>query len=224
MKIAFSLICLASLSTSAVASPRGSKPDWTNNGQSAQYPRARFVVGVGIADDLASAEDRARGEIARVFSALVTVKTSVDASETNIKTGTAEKSSFAQTVSHNVQTASRKLLEGVEVRESWQDDATKQYYALAVLERSKGITSLTDKISDFDKQALHWKTQLETSERLPKVRAAMKILAILKAREELNSELRVLDAEGGPGGRGRASVRRGGRSSRAEVYDVTVVR
>lgn len=196
MKTTLGLLCLCLLTLCAAAGPRNPRPDWTE-GQSMEYPRERYIVGVGLADDRASAEDRARGEIARVFSSLVTVNTSLLESESNEKNGKAEKSNFSQSVSQNVQTASKKLLEGVEVVENWQDEATRQHYALAVLERSKGIVMLTDKIKDFDKQAQEWKSQLEQStERLPKVRAGMKLLAVLKARAELNSELRVLDAGG----------------------------
>lgn len=173
-------------------------PDWVN-GSSRKYPREQYLVGVGMGDEPASAQDRARGEVSRVFSTVVNVNTSVMETEQNTASGKKTDTSFAQTISQNVQTVSHKLLEGVEVVETWQDKKASRYYALAVLDRAKGLISVKDKMADFDTQAEQWKKQMEqASEKLAKVRAATKLMAILKAREDLNCELRVLD----PGGKG----------------------
>lgn len=185
---------LASLTLTLLcaASAAAAKPDWVD-GQSAKYPRAMYLVGVGMADDRDAARDRARGEIARIFSSLVSVNTEVAETETNVN----QASNFSQKVSQTVQTASKKVLEGVEVVEEWQDEKTKVRYALAVLDRDKGEGALVDRINEFDKQAEEWKAAMDkASDKLPKVKAGMKLLAVLKAREELNSELRVLDREG----------------------------
>ncbi len=190
------LTIILALASAAWAGP---KPDWLD-GSSMEYPRERYLVGIGLGDDQASAKDRSRGEIARVFSSLVTVTTDLSEAESTVKTGEKSAATFSQSVSQNVQTASKKLLEGVDVVETWQDPATKQHYALAVLERSKGVAAVADKLAELDKQASDYKGQLDTaSEKLPRVKAAMKLLTLLRAREELNAELRVLD----PGGKGR---------------------
>jgi hypothetical protein len=187
------ILCLIGLAGQARA---GSKPDWVE-GPSAKYPRALYVVGVGLGDDRDSARDRARGEIARIFSSLVTVDTSLSETETNLKGTDGQSSNFSQTVSQNVRTASKKMLEGVEVVEEWKDEASKQHYALAVLERAKGRSALQERLADFDAQAQRWKAAMDAAtEKLPRVKAAMKLLALLKARAEVNSELRVLDPEG----------------------------
>lgn len=179
-----------------VSPPAHAKPDWIE-GPSAKYPRALYVVGVGQGDDRDSARERARGEIAKIFSSLVSVDTSLAETETNLKGSGADSSSFSQSVSQNVRTTSKKMLEGVEVVEEWKDEASRQHYALAVLERAKGRAALQERLSEFDAQARQWKQALETAaEKLPRVKAAMKLLALLKARGELNAELRVLDPEG----------------------------
>lgn len=192
------ILWLAAILAAASAGPahaRG-KPDWIE-GSSMEYPREKYLVGVGIADDRATAEDRARGEISKIFSTLVTVNTDLAESETSFKQGGKSENNFSQAISQSLKTVSKKVLEGVEVAENWQDEATRQHYALAVLDRAKGLLALKDKISQFDQQAQQWKAQMDqAAEKLAKVKAAMKLLAILKAREELNSELRVLDSEG----------------------------
>lgn len=171
-------------------------PEWID-GSSMEYPREQYLVGVGMGDERATAEDRARGEIARVFSTQVTVQTSLSESERNLSQSGKTETAFSQSLSQNVQTASQKVLEGVDVVETWQDKSTAKYYALAILERAKGALALKDKISDFDKQALEWKKSLENAAgRFEKVKCAMKIMALLKARSELNKDLRVLDSQG----------------------------
>lgn len=180
------MLCLA------LAAAAGGKPDWVD-GPSKKYPRSAYLVGVGSADDQEAARDRARGEIARIFSSLVIVETEVDESETN----SSGASSFSQNVAQNVRTASRKMLEGVEVVSEWQDPASRVHFALAVLERAKGRSALEDRVRDLDKQATEWQAALDKADgKLPRVKAAMKVLALLRGREELNSELRVLDAGG----------------------------
>lgn len=184
------------LACAAWAGPRNPKPDWVD-GSSAEHPRERYLVGIGLGDDRASAEDRARGEISKIFQTVVTVNTNLAESETNISAGKKSENTFSQAISQSVQTASKKALEGVQVVENWKDESTMQHYALAVLERAKGVRVINDKISEFDKQALQWKGQMDQAQdKLARVKAAMKLLALLKARTELNSELRVLDDSG----------------------------
>lgn len=164
------------------------KPDWID-GPPRKYPRSSYLVGVGMADEKETARDRARGELARIFSSLVTVETVGETSETN--------GAFSASVSHKVRTASKKMLEGVEVVEEWRDPDSKVWHALAVLDREKGRGALQDRIAELDKQAAELKAHLDKAgDKLPRVKAAMKLLAVLRGREELNSELRVLDAGG----------------------------
>lgn len=178
------------------ATPGNQKPDWID-GSSMEYPREKYLLGVGLGDDRATAEDRARGEISKIFSTQVSVHTSLAESETNLKTDNKNESTFSQGISQSVQTASKKIIEDVALVEHWQDAATRQHYALAVLDRAKAQSAVKDKIAEFDKQAEQWKGQMEGStEKLARVKSAMKLLALLKARSNLNAELRVLDPEG----------------------------
>lgn len=174
----------------------GSRPDWVD-GASRQYPREKYLVGVGMGDDRAAASDRARSEISKIFTTLVDVTTNLNESESTAKQGSKTENSFSQAISQSLKTASRKALEGVEVVENWKDGGTMQQYALAVLDRLKALAAVKDKIDEFDKQAQQWKSQMDSAaDKMGKVKAAMKLLALLKARAELNGELRVLDAGG----------------------------
>ena len=194
MKRALWILTMGLLCASRAAA--GSKPDWVD-GASRQYSREKYLVGVGMADDRATASDRARAEISKIFTTNVSVTTNLNESEANSKVGSKTENSFSQAISQSLQTASKKVLEGVEIAENWKDGATMQQYALAVLDRAKALSAVKDKIDDFDKQAQQWKSSMDSApDKVGKVKAAMKLLALLKARAELNGELRVLDAGG----------------------------
>lgn len=182
----------------AGADPRNPRPDWVD-GASIEFPRERYVTGVGIGDDRATAEERARGEIAKVFSANITVDTTVSETESTAGQGGATNNAFSQQIAQNIKTVSQRALEGVQLVENWQDAATRVHYTLAVLDRAKAKAGLIEKLGDLDRQTAEWRDVLEKSdEKLPRAKAAMRLLTVIKARNQLNSDLRVLD-EGGQG-------------------------
>lgn len=174
------------------SSSGGSRPSWVE-GESPKWTRAQNVLGVGSGDDEESAADRARGEISRVFSSAVTVDTTVDETETNLTQGGATNSSFSQVVAQNVRTASRKMLEGVEVVERWKDAATGRYYALAVLNKGKALAAVAEKTSALDADAGQWKARLDAAgDKFERAKAAAKLSALLKGRLDLENDRRVL--------------------------------
>lgn len=192
-KIILALVCAASALPARVCAGTGNRPDWVD-GSSMEYPREKYLVGISQADDLLSAKDRARGEISRIFSTQVTINTNVTASEQTASRGGKTTSSFSQDVLQNVRAASQKMLEGVEITETWQDPATRQYYALAVLDRANALKAVTEKLSELDGRARDLGVELSSvTEKFSRVKTAMKLLALLKGREGLVSDMRVLD-------------------------------
>lgn len=188
---------LMSMLLCASAANAGGRPDWVD-GVSRSYPRDRYLTGVGMADDRATAQDRARAEISKIFTTNVSVTTNLHQAETSSSRGSKSENSFSSAIDQSLQTISKKVLEGVEISENWKDGSTMQQYALAVLDRAKALAAVKDKIDDFDRQAQEWKSQMDSgTNKLARVKAAMKLLALLKARAELNGEMRVLD----PGGK-----------------------
>ncbi|MBI5629489.1 MAG: LPP20 family lipoprotein [Elusimicrobia bacterium] len=191
-------IALAAMSLAAAASLWAGEPkkEWAD-GSSIEFPNEKYIIGVGVADSRAAAEDRARAEIAKIFSAQVTVSDASSALEASRQEGAKKESSFSQAVSQSVQTTSRKILEDAPIKDHWQDPATREQYALAVLDRGKGMLAVQEKISDFDRQIAQWKAEMEKAqEKFTLVKSAMKLMALLKARADVNSELRILDPEG----------------------------
>jgi len=173
-----------------VPSPR---PSWID-GAAAGYPRGRFLTGVGAADDPGAAKDRARGEISRVFLTQVTMNTAVTAFEYSSESQGKTAVSSAQNVTQNVRSVSQKDLEGVEIAETWRDGPSGRYYALAVLDRSKALLVLEGRIRELDARLRDNGTQLAAAaEKMQKAKHALKSLELIKAREVLEADMRVLD-------------------------------
>ncbi len=172
------------------------RPNWIEN-WSVQYPSDAYLAGVGVGYSQASAEDFARGEIAKIFSAQVNVQESASQSETDQSGAKGELSSLTSSASQNVKTISHKVLKGAVIAADWQDPSSKQYYALAVLDRQKASASVSQQINDLDSQINQLKSAMsQAATKLAKAKSAMGIVAALAKRRELSAELRVVGQSG----------------------------
>jgi len=191
------ILCVLLLGLNCSAALAAPRPDWAD-GNSSKFPRELYMTGVGIASDRTSAEQRARAAVSRIFSSLVNDVSQVNASETVAKDGKNQgQPSFAQTVSQNVQVTSDKLLEGVEVGDTWKEDATGQYYCLAVLDRARAQSALKSRISDIDAQIAQWNLGFAAEkDRFARAKYAARMLALLRQRDSINSDLRIVDPTG----------------------------
>jgi len=205
------------LACAATAGAKG-KPDWVD-GASSAFPREQYLTGVGSADDRSTAQERARAEISKIFTSQMNVVTNSMSSESTVQvTGKKDQNSFSQSVAMNVENVSKKLLEGVEIHENWQDEASRVYYALAILDKSKAVSAVTDKIADMDAQVKQYYAQMvQATDKLPRVKAAMKLLTLFKARKDLESDLRVLDGKGMPDPVDEAAVKAAAAKALEEI-------
>lgn len=195
MLVIFAAVSLLSGCGGGAASHKasgGQRPAWVE-GESPKWPRSQYVTGVGSADDEEAAADRARGEISRVFSSAVSVDTLVDESEGTVNAGGKTTTSFSQQIAQNVRTASKKMLEGVEIVERWKDASAARYYALATLSKSKAMAAVAEKTQALDADAAVWKTKLDAaSDKFERAKAGAKLAALLKGRLDLENDRRVL--------------------------------
>lgn len=184
----------AKRAATAPAVPSGPRPDWVD-GTSAEFPRDHYLLGVGVADDQASAMERARGEIARVFGTQVTVNSLTTASESTSQAAGGKAETYSsQDVMQAVRSTARKALEGVQIERNWLDPATGTYYSLAALKIDDALTDMDGRLIQIDKRARALKLGMETAqEKLDKVKAALELRSLLKARAELVSDIHVLD-------------------------------
>ncbi|MDE2141755.1 MAG: LPP20 family lipoprotein [Elusimicrobia bacterium] len=174
------------------ASAGGSRPAWVD-GQGGDWPKSRFITGLGSADDENTAADRARGEVARVFSADVSVNTVSDQSEGTVQKDGKSSTSFSSTVAEQVRTAAEKVLEGVDVVARWKDSSVGRYYALAALPKEQALIAVNEKAHDIGAEAAIYKAQLASStDAFERAKAAAKLLTLAKAWSGLANDSRVL--------------------------------
>ncbi|MDE2235637.1 MAG: LPP20 family lipoprotein [Gammaproteobacteria bacterium] len=187
-------ILLMGLLAACSQSPKpGTQPPWIM-GSDAKYPASAYLLGRGQGDSLAVARDRARADLAKIFSVDVSEQTKDVASFTQESTGPTKNT---LDVSRNLSTRTNEMLRGVEIGETWQDPATQEYYALAVLSRPKADVALRQQISDLDASTRAYLTQAQSSNDLfVKIANATQAVNAQSTRAGLQRELQVVDITG----------------------------
>lgn len=113
-------------------------PDWVNKGTATLNDRdGRLFHGVGSAPSMgddslqrSTADDRARAEVARVFSTYMDVVSSDYAAAT----GSGSKADADQSVSRQVKAVTKVNLAGAKIIGRWKDARTSTVYSLAELD------------------------------------------------------------------------------------------
>jgi len=172
-------------------------PEWTQNGNSPMYPQTAYITGIGSADDIDSAKDRARGEISKVFSTDIQATTMITESERTVSNAKGSTTESASDAAEDLRAVSKKTLEGIEIAEVWQDKNSFRWYALAVLERAKIRRIYRDKLSEVEEQlSMYEKKMDEATTNMDKALAAIKIKPLLKTKSSLEQDLKVIGGSG----------------------------
>ena len=200
------------------------RPDWVD-GMPAAYPREKFLVAVGAAEDRTSAEGRARAGVAAFFESRVTATSGSVESEgrstaaqvqdvggVQVAAGRTELKVASFAARQEVTTVTAKLLEGVEIADAWTDP-TGRVYALAVLDRGRAVEVLRRRVSEVDGEVLSLAGRL-AAEPAPFARAriAHGLVGVSARRGPLVAELRILE----PGAEPEAPAAAGGIRAAAE--------
>jgi hypothetical protein len=128
---------------------QGARPDWVD-GSSSRYPREQYILGRGQADQLATAQDYARGNIAKTFQ--VNIHESSSDSQ-QLKQSTDEsgsRSTLDTRISRDINTETDQIIAGIEIADVWQDPETGDYYTLGILSRRQALARLRQQIEQLD--------------------------------------------------------------------------
>jgi hypothetical protein len=184
------------LAACSSAKPGDARPDWVT-GNSSRYPAASYLTGHGEADNMAVAKDRARGELAKVFSVNVSEQTHDASSYSQTNAGGTAVMQNTLDVSRNINTRTDQVLNGVEISDTWQDPQTHLYYALATLSRAKAATALRQQIGDLDAATATYLSQAQgSSDLFDKISAAGQAVTAQQTRAGLQKSLQVVDVSG----------------------------
>jgi hypothetical protein len=185
------------------------RPDWVD-GMPAKFPRERFLVAVGSADERPTAEARARAGIAAFFESRVSSVTRATeteghatASRTDRVEGVAvtaatELRAATISASQEVASATAKLLEGVEIADAWTDPEGR-IHALAVLDRARAVETLARRLAEVDAEVAALAARLaEEKAPLARARVAHRIVRVAARRRPLLDDLRILEPAAEP--------------------------
>lgn len=181
-----------------------SKPDWID-GVSAAYPSGQYLVGVGQAESLATAEDRAYAAVARIFKAEVSAQAKDWESYLLIEQRGNSRAERRLTLDNLTRVSTDKVLENVRIVDRWADVRKGLHYALAGMHRPQAETSFMERITDLDRSISDDVEEAHRpSDKLAKVKALRRAARNLVLREAYNADLRVVR----PSGQGAAAAYR----------------
>ncbi len=173
-----------------------SEPDWVF-GNSSKYSNQQYLLGRGHADDVATAEDRARADLAKIFVVEVNV---ADIDKQHFSSATAGEKSESQLtaeVSRTIITSTDKILKGVEIAEIWKDPAKRTVHALAVLPRKKAASAITSEIDRLDGLTARSIDEAgKTKELLDKIAYARRAVIAQQERLGHQKSLQIIDTTG----------------------------
>ena len=190
------LAALLLLAACGTTKSQDATPDWVT-GNSASYPTSGFLTGRGDADELAVAKDRARADLAKIFSVNISEQTKDTSSYSQTNANGTPVMQNTMDVSRNLSTRTDQVLSGVEISEIWQDTKTHRSYALATLSRPKAAAALRQQIGDLDAGTTAYLNQAQNSSDLfDKITAAGQAVVAQETRAGLQHALQVVDVTG----------------------------
>lgn len=169
------------------------RPDWVS-GNARQYPANLYLTGKGSSTTLNAASDRARAEIAKIFEVEI-AEASVDRQQFERKTTAGKPDEVKQdlSVTRQIETRSERLLRGVEIADTWQDNENGIFYALAVLKRQPAARLLRAEIRQHDERTRRdIATAATESDLLKKIAAASRAVDEQQQRATLQRSLQIL--------------------------------
>jgi len=150
MRIRFSAILFALLFVlSGCVTTGAQQADWIN-GNSSNYPAAKYLSGRGQAEYQATARDRARADLAKVFEVSISEQSKDLVNYTGKRAGDTRNAQLESSTSRNISTRTRQIISGIRIAEIWRDPETGQFHALAVLDRVKAAGGLRQNINRLD--------------------------------------------------------------------------
>lgn len=190
----FALVVIGGLAGCATGDGRDTPPAWVD-GIDERYTNDRYLTGVGQADTLDTAKDRARADLAKNFKVAIE-DVSTDTQRFSSGDG-GQDGKLAQDVSRDLVTRTDQVLRGAQVAEIWQDDKSQRYYALAAIERTKAARGLRDELANLDADVGKYVSAArDTDDLLQRVAYARRAAATHAERDELNTMLRTVERIG----------------------------
>lgn len=173
-----------------------SRPSWID-GSSAQFPATQYLVGVGQADSRPQATEQAYAAVSKIFKAEITAQAKDWESYLVVEARGHTSTERRLTLDNVTRVTTDKVLENVQVLDTWFDQKTRQYYALAGMNRAQAESAMVERLSELDRTIQTEVTEAhQTQDKLSHVRNLKRAAKNLILREAYNTDLRVLRSSG----------------------------
>jgi len=172
------------------------RPSWIDGG-SAEFPSTQYLVGVGQAGTRPQAAEQAYAAISKIFKAEITAQAKDWESYLVVETRGHMSTERRLTLDNVTRVTTDKVLENVQILDTWFDRRARQYYALAGMNRTQAEAATVERLGDFDRTIQTEITEArQTQDKLAHVRNLKRAVNNLVLREAYNTDLRVIRASG----------------------------
>lgn len=173
-----------------------SRPLWID-GESVQFPPAQYLVGVGQADSRPHATEQAYAAVSKIFKAEITAQAKDWESYLVVETRGRTSTEHRLTLDNVTRVTTDKVLENVQILDTWFDRKTRQYYALAGMNRAQSESAMVERLGELDRTIQTEVTEArQTSDKLTHVRNLKRAAKNLVLREAYNTDLRIIRLSG----------------------------
>ncbi len=188
------------VSAMALTACRGSwstrQPGWLD-GSSPEFPPSQYLLGIGQAETRALAAERAYAAVAKIFKAEITAQAKDWESYLVIETRGKATTERRLTLDYVTRISTDKVLENVQILDTWFDRRSGQYYVLAGMNRAQAESALLERIAELDRMIDTEVAEAHrTRDKLTRVRNLKRAAKNLVLRESYNADLRVIRASG----------------------------
>ncbi|MCE3224210.1 MAG: exported protein of unknown function [Nitrospira sp.] len=173
-----------------------SRPLWIEGGSS-RFPPAQYLVGVGQADSRPQATEQAYAAVSKIFKAEITAQAQDWESYLIVETRGRASTEHRLTLDNVTRVTTDKVLENVQILDIWFDRKTRQYYALAGMNRAQAESAMLERLNDLDRTIQTEVTEARhTPDKLARVRNLKRAARDLVLREAFNADLRIIRLSG----------------------------
>ncbi len=171
-------------------------PSWVLSPKQ-MYPNEQFLTGVAKASDRDQAEKHAYAAVARIFSAKVQAQ-STDRESYRLRQSTGlEREERTLHLDQRTRVTTNKVLRNVKILDVWYQASTKEFHAIAGLNRQQAEQDIRERLRNQDDAINALVQQARAHPRkLQRMRAYKHAIATLTERELLNADLRIIRVSG----------------------------
>ncbi|MCW5798452.1 MAG: LPP20 family lipoprotein [Nitrospira sp.] len=173
-----------------------SRPAWID-GNSTQFPSTQYLVGVGQAESRPHATEQAYAAVSRIFKAEITAQAK-DWESYLVVESRGQTNTQRKLILDNVtRVTTDKVLENVQVLDTWFDQKARQYYALAGMNRAQAESAMLERLAELDRSIQTEVTEAhQAQDKLAHVRNLKRAAKNLVLREAYNADLRTIRSNG----------------------------